>query len=77
MQAIIQSNMIVIQNIYLIEGDTICIVDCEDYDAYKKLPQALMLDNGKICGKTGWNSDKQIACFKDNIRLGRFVDKYA
>ena len=75
MQAIIQSNMIIIQQLYVIDGDTVCVVDCEDYEIYKKLPQAIEVEN-KLCEKTGWDSDKQYACYKSNVKLGRFVDKY-
>ena len=57
------------------ENDSIVEVDCCDYDDYRLLPAAIEVE-GKILGKTGWNSDRQYACFKSNVILGKRVDVY-
>lgn len=51
-----------------VDGVTYVITDCQDYDAYKALPNAVEF-NGMILGKSGWNSDKSIACFQSNVSV--------
>lgn len=55
---------ITILSIEHIEGDTILLTTCPDYDAFRALPQAVDFD-GTTYGLTGWNSDRCIACYKD------------
>jgi hypothetical protein len=75
MEAKIINNMIVIQNLCIIEGEMVCIVNCSDFDHYKKLPEAIQVKD-KILGKAGWSSDSNYCCYKSNVVLGRFVDRY-
>ena len=67
------SNMIRVNVVVLIEGETVAEVDCADYDEYKKLPVAIKI-NDKVLGKSGWSSDKNFACYKENILLGQILD---
>jgi len=48
-----------------IDGVLCLAVDCENFDAYKRLPAALSY-NGIVCGLSGWNSDKCVAYFQSN-----------
>lgn len=50
-------------------GEVICIVvTCTDFDHYRNLPEAVSY-NGIRCGKTGWNSDKNYACYQSNATI--------
>lgn len=51
-----------------IEGDTILIADCADYDAYKALPPVLKWEE-KDYALSGWNSDSHRAYWKINNRV--------
>lgn len=52
------------------DGTSCMSVDCPDYDAYKALPPALAYNN-VIYGKTGWNSDIDMAYYQSNARLAK------
>jgi len=41
---------------------------CADYDAYSALPQAVECD-GRVYGKTGWDSDKCLAFYRTDARI--------
>lgn len=48
------------------DGGTCLTVDCSNgYDDFKSLPQAVTF-NGKVFGKTGWNSDRGVAYYRDD-----------
>lgn len=48
---------------------TLCLVcNCADFDCFKALPDVVEFQ-GKLCGKTGWNSDKGCAYFQSNARV--------
>ena len=49
----------------VIEGNTCAMVDCADYDAYKRLPEVVSYHGVKL-GKTGWNSDTNHAHYQNN-----------
>lgn len=55
-------------SLYFIEGQYVAEVSCSDFDDYKALPDAIKYD-GKVLGKTGWNSDSCKACYKSGVAL--------
>lgn len=50
------------------ENQLILETTCEDYDAFKALPQVVAFQGIK-CGKTGWSSDTHRACYKSNSSI--------
>jgi hypothetical protein len=57
---------IVITSHGIIEGQYVLETACADFDAYKALPDVVMFE-GKLCGKTGWSSDRNYACYKSGV----------
>ena len=52
-------------------GVKVLMVKLEDgYSSFKKLPAALEFD-GSTYGKTGWNSDRMIAYYRDDALIAR------
>ena len=53
-------------------GVKVLIIDyCGDYT---QTPRAVLYE-GKVYGRTGWNSDKNIAYYRDDVKLAFSVDK--
>ena len=73
--ALVRNDMIVVESSYIIEGEFVCVVACEDYEVYKRLPSAIEV-NKRLLGKAGWNSDKGYCCYKENVVLGKIIDRY-
>lgn len=73
MQAKILPGFLKINALHVIEGEFVAETDCEDYQAYKSLPAAIEVD-GRIMGKTGWNSDRGYAYYKTGVKLGKLID---
>lgn len=48
---------------HVIGKDYILETVCEDYDGYKELPNVVRYF-GRVYTKTGWNSDRGLACYK-------------
>ena len=65
---------LVVRVSHLIDNERIIEVDCDDYDAFKKLPQVVRF-RGTILGKTGWTSDRNRACYKSNVSVAFAHDK--
>lgn len=59
---------IVVRSLQFIEGDSIATVDCADFEAYQKLPDALRIGDA-LYGKTGWSNDSNYACYKSQVNL--------
>ena len=72
MNAKIEKDYMTIKYHAEIDGITCCVVDCSSYDHFKTLPQAVS-HNGILCGKSGWNSDKNEAYYQSNASLVRKV----
>ncbi len=47
---------------YPFEGDRWIEVHCRDYEHYTTLPHAIEFQ-GRRYGRTGWNSDRFVACY--------------
>ena len=60
----------VLQSTY-IEGQHIAEVECNDFDFYMGLPSVLEFQ-GRLFGKTGWNSDTGKACYKTGVPMASF-----
>lgn len=73
MQAKILPGFLKINTFEIIEGEFIAETDCADFDQYKSLPMVIEVQ-GKILGKTGWNSDRGYAAYKERVLLGRMID---
>lgn len=58
---------------HIIEGEFVAETDCHDYDEFRSLPAVIEVE-GKLLGKTGWSSDRNYACYKQGVTLGRMVD---
>lgn len=54
---------------HTIDGELIVEVDCADFKEYKKLPQVAKHTSGKLLVKTGWNSDRCYACYKQESNI--------
>lgn len=53
----------------MVDGELILETDCLNYDHYNMLPAAVSFAwKGEqiICGKTGWSSDRNYACYKSS-----------
>lgn len=72
MKAKIENEYMTIKYHATIDDITCCVVDCSDFDYFKSLPQAVSY-NGILCGKSGWNSDKNEAYYQSNASLVRKV----
>lgn len=56
-------NAILITASAQVEGQLILETHCRDFDDYQRLPNVVDY-HGIICGKTGWSSDRNYACYK-------------
>ena len=72
MEAKIVKNTLLLQSVQAIGRDSIAMVDCLDYEAYRKLPEVIEYQ-GKMLGKTGWNSDSGYACYKTGVALAKVL----
>lgn len=61
-----------LSEIQQVEGETILIADCADYDAFQALPRVLHWE-GRDFSLTGWNSDTHRACWKITNRIATIV----
>ena len=68
MKANIVPNAFNLVNAISSEGITCLVVDCKDFDHFVTLPAALSYQ-GHVCGKTGWNSDKNAAYYQSNAKV--------
>lgn len=59
---------IVVRAQHEVAGDRLLETDCRDYDHYCNLPDVVEYQ-GTIFGKTGWNSDKQLAYYSSAARI--------
>jgi hypothetical protein len=64
--------MVRINFLQKIEGATVAEVSCRDYDEFVALPDAIEVE-GNILGKTGWSSDRNYACYKSGVLLGKII----
>ena len=62
-EAVPVTSAFVLADVQQVDGETILIADCVDYDAFKALPPALHYQ-GKNFSLTGWSSDTHRACWK-------------
>jgi hypothetical protein len=55
-----------------IEGDSIIEVRCPNYETFSGLPSVLEFE-GRLHGRTGWNSDRGLACYKTSAPIAKIV----
>lgn len=60
--------LVSVQREHVLDGEMVIEVSCSDFDNYKSLPDALLY-KGIVCGKTGWSSDSNLCCYKQNAKL--------
>ncbi len=63
---------IVLTAVTTIDGETVLETSCRDFEEYKLLPQVVSYQ-GIICGKTGWSSDRNYACYKSSAAIATTV----
>lgn len=67
----IGTKMLRVKSLNRVEKTWVAEVDCLDYDHYKNLPDAIQIvmtdDWIMSLGKTGWNSDRCIACYQSTM----------
>ncbi len=68
MQAQAIKDSIVITCVHRMDGQLVLETECADYDAYKALPEVVSYE-GTVCGKSGWSSDRNYACYKSNMAV--------
>jgi hypothetical protein len=61
---------IVIQSSVWYEGELVLETTCRDYDHYVSLPNVVVYE-GVECGKTGWSSDSNYACYKSGASIAK------
>ena len=54
------------------DGIILATVKCKDYNKFVSLPDIMEIEN-KLYGKTGWNSDRMLAYYKNNIKFGKVI----
>lgn len=72
MKAIEVPRAIVIQAALHLDGQLVLETTCRDYDHYKSLPEVVIYE-GTECGKTGWSSDREYACYKSGAAIAKAV----
>ncbi len=72
MKAQVVEGAIVITAHHVIDGEVVIETTCRDYDHYKSLPDVVSFE-GTVCGKTGWNSDREYACYKSGAKVAMKV----
>ena len=50
------------------DGVKVLLVPCSDYEEFKSLPHAVQR-NGEYYGRTGWNSDRHVAYFRNDSEI--------
>ena len=63
---------ITITAVHKLNGETVLETTCNDYEEYQKLPQVVSYE-GIICGKTGWSSDRNYACYRSSAKIAKVV----
>jgi hypothetical protein len=64
----IEKDYITATSVATVENVLCIVVDCTDFDHYKSLP-AVVSHDGRLCGKTGWNSDTGRAYYQSNAMI--------
>jgi hypothetical protein len=62
---------ITVNNHYQMESVHWLETDCADYTAWSALPPAVTFE-GRSYGRTGWNSDRCIACYSTQKPVATF-----
>ena len=70
MEAKAKSEYIRIHYCVCLDGEYVAEVDCHDFKHFQSLPSAIEYD-GRLLGKTGWNSDSNRACYKSGAMLAK------
>lgn len=68
----IEQGYLSIDSMATVDGVLCLVVTCNDYDHYKSLP-AVVSYNGRLCGKTGWNSDNCRCYYQSNATIAKVV----
>jgi len=68
MQANEVKEAIVLRGKETCEGVTVLTTDCSGYDDFRTLPSVVVYE-GCLYGKTGWNSDRGVAYFRSDAHI--------
>lgn len=74
MKAKVENDWVSVVAASVCEGVHFAMVACADYEAYCALPQVISFE-GRLLGRTGWNSDKGVAYFRSDAKMGRVIPK--
>ena len=56
------------------DGVGVVMLDCRDYDEYRRTPSGLEY-GGVVYGRTGWNSDKHIVYYRTDAKPAFGLDR--
>jgi hypothetical protein len=74
MKAKVLPDAITVEAAHIIDGETVLETTCRDFDHFCSLPAAVEFE-GRVCGKTGWSSDTNRACYKSGARVAYAVKR--
>lgn len=74
MKAKVIHDAISIIGAHIIDGEVVLETTCRDFDHFCALPAAVSFEEATgvpvcVCGKTGWSSDTNRACYKSGAKL--------
>jgi hypothetical protein len=70
----LENALVVRQAAKLPDGVGVVMLDCFDYDAFKRTPSGLEYE-GELYGRTGWNSDKHIVYYRTDAKPAFGLDR--
>lgn len=74
MKAKVVNDYINLQCYFLFEGVWFGETGCRDYDDFRQLPSVIEVEvDGRKLSKSGWNSDKEVAYYRDDRVVGRAI----
>ena len=68
MEVKVVKGVIVLLGACMLDGELVLETTCRDYDHFVSLPDVVEY-GGTLCGKTGWSSDTNRACYKSGAML--------
>ena len=72
MKANVVQGAITLSATYNLGGETVLETTCRDFEHFITLPEVVEY-NGRMCGKTGWSSDRGYACYKSGAMVALSV----
>tara|TARA_R100000008_G_C3527117_1_gene137177 strand:+ start:448 stop:678 length:231 start_codon:yes stop_codon:yes gene_type:complete len=70
----LENALVVRDALTLPDGVGVVMIDCYDYVEYKRTPSGIVYD-GKVYGRTGWNSDKHVVYYRTDAKPAFGLDR--